>query len=442
MHFPNAGRHEITARLESDAVAADNYRYCVDRSAAGRAGVAGRRRRGGPRRPLSELGAGARRGGADRHSAADRNAPLLEPQAAGRLSGRQPGEHRAAGRLGGRGLGEVRRRAAAAWCSFSASVRRRSISTTFCIATGRGFSPCRWPARPSWRSIASSRPPTFRSSRHFIFRVFAGKRNTFLQTVAVERYFAVPEGWRPPPDSTVRVAARLRNGAPLVVERSFGKGRVMAFLTTAAPAWNNWARNPSFVVVVQDLQAYLSQRPGDEEQSRLVGSPLELRLDPAVYQPQVRFTYAGDGRRGDHGRQRAVVTADGTLGGLAARHGSERILRSPAHPHRRGRRDPPLCAERRSGRRRPERAGTPNNSPPGWKASSTSTSRRRPSSPPRASWPATISARPFSMGWSCCWWPSRFSPGRPATIRPHRQRPGARRRRMTHSTPCRCWPTA
>ena len=34
---------------------------------------------------------------------------------------------------------------------------------------------------------------------------------------------------------------------PLVVERRFGKGRVVAFLTTAAPTWNNWARvNPSF----------------------------------------------------------------------------------------------------------------------------------------------------------------------------------------------------
>ena len=100
----------------------------------------------------------------------------------------------------------------------------RSTSTTCCIATARGCFPCRWPARPNCRSIVWSRPPTSRSATHFIFRVFAAKRNTFLQTVAVQRYFAVPEGWRPPPDSTVRVAARLRNGAPLVVERQFRQG--------------------------------------------------------------------------------------------------------------------------------------------------------------------------------------------------------------------------
>ncbi len=124
---------------------------------------------------------------------------------------------------------------------------------------------------------------------HFIFRVLSGKQNSLLQIVAVQRYFAVPEGWRPPPDSTVRVIARLRNGAPLAVERRFGKGRVVALLTTAGPAWNNWARNPSFVVVALNLEAYLSQGLA-EGRSLVVGAPLELHLDPAAYQPQVRFT--------------------------------------------------------------------------------------------------------------------------------------------------------
>jgi hypothetical protein len=102
----------------------------------------------------------------------------------------------------------------------------------------------------------------------------------------------VPEGWRPPSNSTVRVAASLRNGAPLVIERNFGKGRVMAFLTTATPTWNNWASNPSFVVTVLEVQAYLSQQ-SDDEKSRLVGSPLSLRFgakDNEIRDPQVRFT--------------------------------------------------------------------------------------------------------------------------------------------------------
>jgi hypothetical protein len=123
---------------------------------------------------------------------------------------------------------------------------------------------------------------------HFIFRVFANKRNNFLDAVAVERYFAAPDGWAPAPDSGVRVLARLRNGAPLAVERALGAGRVVAFLTSAEPTWNNWTRNPSFVVLIQDLQAYLARRPADKV-SQPVGSPLEFQLDPTAYQAQVRF---------------------------------------------------------------------------------------------------------------------------------------------------------
>jgi hypothetical protein len=64
---------------------------------------------------------------------------------------------------------------------------------------------------------------------------------------------------------------------------------VVAFLSSAAPTWNNWARNPSFVVVAQDLEAYLSQGPA-QRPSLLVGSPLELHVDPVAYKPEVRFT--------------------------------------------------------------------------------------------------------------------------------------------------------
>ena len=72
-----------------------------------------------------------------------------------------------------------------------------------------------------------------------------------------------------------------------MVERSFGKGRVVAFLTTAAPTWNNWARNPSFVVAMQDLQAYLASRPAGV--ARRVGAPLEVPFSAADYRQQVGF---------------------------------------------------------------------------------------------------------------------------------------------------------
>ncbi len=171
------------------------------------------------------------------------------------------------------------------------------------------------------------RGPDLQVAEHPIFRIFQGERNTFLELVNVERYVAVPADWRPTADSTARTIARLRNGAPLVVERRFGEGHVLAFLTTAAPVWNNWARgNPSFVIAVQEMQAFFS-RGRDEERFHPVGVPIELELDPAVHRPEVRFVVPGhsaptatlDAVPTDEGSLRATVPETFAAGFYEAR---------------------------------------------------------------------------------------------------------------------------
>ena len=150
-------------------------------------------------------------------------------------------------------------------------------------------------------------------SDHPIFEIFAGERNSFLNSVLIQRYFAVPDAWKPDPEASTRVIARLRNGAPLVVEKRLGEGRVVAFLTPAAPGsaalgrWNNWGRNnPSFVVVMLELQAYLAQRR--DAAQHLVGQRLVIPLDPKQYEPQVRFQVPDDDTL------RAVANKGGVIG--------------------------------------------------------------------------------------------------------------------------------
>jgi hypothetical protein len=130
---------------------------------------------------------------------------------------------------------------------------------------------------------------------HPIFRIFEYQRNDFLEKVNVWKYYALLKDWQPDPESTTKVIARLRNGAPLAIEHRFeGRGRVVAFLTTAAPVWNNWARNPSYVVAIQELQGHLATSNWSDE-SRDVGTTLRIeRLDPARYQPAYRFKVPGD----------------------------------------------------------------------------------------------------------------------------------------------------
>ena len=159
---------------------------------------------------------------------------------------------------------------------------------------GEGFFPVPLEGQAELLVDRLQRAPDLEVGDHPIFRIFAGKRNSFISTVIVHRYFSVPKDWEPGPDSTTRVIARLRNGAPLAVERNFGEGRVVALLTTAAPTWNNWARNnPSFVVAMLEMQAFLASRP-DADVSHVVGTPVELKLDPAQYDAAVRFAMPGE----------------------------------------------------------------------------------------------------------------------------------------------------
>jgi len=288
VQFPTAGEHRITARLEIDAVAVDNFRYSVinfpqdlpvllidgDPDAWDARYVSAALAPGGPVptginprierprylsvNPLEQF----------------RAIYLLNVERLDRSAVEAVEEYIA----GGGGVGV-----------FLSERSQSKFINEELYRDGKGFFPLPLAGQADLLVDRLQPAPDLEVTDHPIFRVFAGRRNSFIGTVMVRRYFSVPEGWKPAPDSTAEVIARLRNGAPLVVQRSFGEGRVVVFLTSAAPVWNNWARNnPSFVVAMLELQSFLSADPTGDV-SRLVGSPLELELDPARYDPPVRF---------------------------------------------------------------------------------------------------------------------------------------------------------
>lgn len=141
----------------------------------------------------------------------------------------------------------------------------------------------------------AQKAPDMQITKHPLFRIFVGDNNPFIKMVNVGQYYAVKKGWKPEEGSGVNVVASVRNGAPLVVEKKLGEGRVVAFLTTAGPRWNNWARgNPSFVVTMLELQNYISA--GKQlDPSRQVGLPWEIALDTKKYLEQVEFSLPQEG---------------------------------------------------------------------------------------------------------------------------------------------------
>ncbi|NLX98185.1 MAG: hypothetical protein GXY83_18655 [Rhodopirellula sp.] len=310
VQFTTAGEHRITARLESDSVDADNFRYAVldfplavpvllvdGNPASTDAGyVRAALDPGGPVttgiRPRIE---------GPRYL----NANPLEPFRAIWIMNVERLDRSAVEALqryvqhgGGLAffLGE---RSSASW--INEELWRE----------GKGLFPSPLESPAQLLVDRLQKAPDLKVGDHPIFQVFAGQRNSFLAMVIVDRYFAVPTSWEARRPSSTQVIARLRNGAPLAVEKTFGKGRVVAFLTSAAPTWNNWARNnPSFVVAMLELQSFLAGEDADAG-SRLVGAPLPLKLDPAVYTPQVGFL-GSDAAAPPIDAAEATASADGS----------------------------------------------------------------------------------------------------------------------------------
>jgi hypothetical protein len=92
---------------------------------------------------------------------------------------------------------------------------------------------------------------------------------------------------------------RVLYGDPLVVSRKYGKGRVVAMLTSAGTkyttpkgteSWNNWGAGSfasfSYEVFMMDMQKYLTGQ-GDDL-NRTVGDTLKLEFDPTKYEAKVK----------------------------------------------------------------------------------------------------------------------------------------------------------
>ncbi len=155
---------------------------------------------------------------------------------------------------------------------------------------------------------------------HLLFRALAGRRNGFLPLVAVDYYYAVPNDWTPPADGSVNVLARLRNDAPLVVEKKYGKGRIVAQLTklstgdTPLGRWTNWSLNPVFPVLANELVAYLAAGEANDAVA-LVGDDLVVRVPQDKYDPAFRFFLPSDGTA----RPELPIDATAENGQLTAR---------------------------------------------------------------------------------------------------------------------------
>ncbi len=113
---------------------------------------------------------------------------------------------------------------------------------------------------------------------HPAFRRFTGEKAFFIsRSVLFYKYY---ELHLPKQLEDVRVVAQFHGGGPAIVEKTFGRGRVMLFASSCDAEWNNFPTSAAYLVVVHDLLRHLAS--GEFEQRNvIVHQPYRRTFAPA-----------------------------------------------------------------------------------------------------------------------------------------------------------------
>ncbi len=115
--------------------------------------------------------------------------------------------------------------------------------------------------------------------RHPLLLPFSsGRASESLLEARFGRYMLL----RPTPHSTGDsggVILSYESGAPALIERQLGRGRVLLFTSTIDRDWNNLPIQPAFLPLLQQTVRYLSHAPlRDSEPATAIGQPRDIRL--------------------------------------------------------------------------------------------------------------------------------------------------------------------
>lgn len=295
VYFPQPGKHVVEASLPEDPVTADNRRWCVVDFPDGEEVLV---IDGSPEQqhayylevafqPLEKSNTGIRPEVKPAAFLRDTTAEALQQYATVYLLDVASLEDRAVVALeeyvrGGGGL-----------AIFAGPDMNVSFYNNRLYKEGQGLLPLPLLAPLDLPPSVETSEPDLELTRHPIFSFFLEQTNPLIRGVKIDKYMAAKKDWKAAPDSGVAVIASLRNRAPLFVEKKFGEGAIIICLTTLSPEWNDWAKNPSIVVLALKMQAYLaSARRLDDP--RLVGTPLDVRLESAKYRPDMAFIVPGE----------------------------------------------------------------------------------------------------------------------------------------------------
>ena len=143
--------------------------------------------------------------------------------------------------------------------------------------------------------VTGDETPDLQINDHPVFRALVdegGNNRPLTRRIRIDRFLPIDPDWKPEDSPATEVLATIRNTDPLVLSKRFGDGQVVTFLTTVSPTWNNWARGPSFPVVVLQLHGFLSSAR-NRSGAVTTGEAITMQLDTTTWQPTAEFSVPG-----------------------------------------------------------------------------------------------------------------------------------------------------
>ncbi len=124
--------------------------------------------------------------------------------------------------------------------------------------------------------VDGQQEPQVWAEDHFILAPLRSLSTSPFPLVQVRQLLQIPSDFELE-QAGVEVVARATGKRPLVVDKSFGSGHVVAVLTGLQPAWSNWAQDPTFVVLALRTVGYLGSFRR-EVASEIVATPINTTV--------------------------------------------------------------------------------------------------------------------------------------------------------------------
>jgi hypothetical protein len=136
---------------------------------------------------------------------------------------------------------------------------------------------------------------TLESEGHPLVRAMApagtvlGLREAAFEAFVAIEPFELPEdaddlGINASNSATILARFDDAENSPALVERRFGRGRVLWFASSVDKEWNNFADYPAYLVTLMEFTQFVARSDGSGNE-RMVGAPIEWSIDPTRYDP-------------------------------------------------------------------------------------------------------------------------------------------------------------